>query len=58
MVFSTRIFWNLDLGIECILRSKAMKLESLTCIVRQFERVVVVRPTYALFSSCEEACKV
>ena len=52
MVFSTRIFRNLDLdlGIEWILRCKAMELESLRCILSLLERVVVVRPTYALFS--------
>ena len=49
-VFSTRIIWNLDLGIERVLRCKAMELESLRCIVNLLERVVVVRPTYALFS--------
>ena len=27
-----------------------MKLESLRCIVRRLEKVVVVRPTYVLFS--------
>ena len=48
--FSTRIFRNLDLGIECVLRCKAIELESLRCIVSRLERVVVVRPTYALFS--------
>ena len=50
VVFSTRIFRNLDLGIEWVLRSKAMELESLGCIVSCLERVVVVRPTYVLFS--------
>ena len=50
MVFSTRIFRNLDLGIEWVLRCKAMELKSLRCIVSRLERVVVVRPTYALFS--------
>ena len=46
VAFSTRIFRNLDLGIEYILRSKPMELESLGCIVSRLERVVVVRPTY------------
>ncbi len=46
MVFSTRIFRNLDLEIEWVLRCK---LESLRCIVSRLERVVVVRPKYALF---------
>ena len=50
MVFSTKIFRNLDLGIEWVLRCKAMELESLRCIVIRLERVVVVRPTYILFS--------
>ena len=47
-MFSTRIFQNLDLGIEWVLRCKAMELESLRCIVSHPERVVV--PTYVLFS--------
>ena len=50
MVFSTRTFRNLDLGIEWILRCKAIELEPLRCIVSRLERIVVVRPTYALFS--------
>ena len=50
VVFSTKIFWNLDLGIEWVLRYKPMELESFRCIVRRLERVVVVRPTYTLFS--------
>ena len=50
LVFTTRIFRNLDLGIEWILRCKAMELELLRCIVSCFERVVVVRPIYVLFS--------
>ena len=41
-MFSTRIFQNLDLGIECVLRCKAIELESLRCIVSRLERVVVV----------------
>ena len=49
-MFSTRIFQNLDLGIECVLKCKAMELESLRCTVRHLERIVVVRPTYVLFS--------
>ena len=49
MVFSTRIFRNLDLGIEWLLSCKAMELESLRCIVCRLQRVVVVRPIYALF---------
>ena len=50
VVFSTRIFWNLDLEIEWFLECKAMDLESLRCIVSHLERVVVVRPSYVLFS--------
>ena len=49
MVFSTRIFENLDLGIEWVLRWKAMELNSLRCIVI-LERVAVLRPTFVLFS--------
>ena len=49
VMFSTRIFRNLDLGIEWVLRYKVMELESLRCIVRSLERVVVVRLTYLLF---------
>ena len=49
VVFSTRIFRNLVLGIEWVLRCKAMELESLRCIVSCLERVVVVRPTYVSF---------
>ena len=48
MMFLTRILRNLDLGIEWVLRYKAIELESLRCIVRRLERVVVVRPTYVL----------
>ena len=33
VVFSTKIFWKLDLGIEWFLRCKAMELESFRCIV-------------------------
>ena len=47
VVFSTRIFQNLDLGIEWVLRCK---LESLRCIISCLERVEVLRPTYTLFS--------
>ena len=50
VVFSIRIFRNLDLGIEWVLRCKANELESLRYIVSRLERVVVERPTYALFS--------
>ena len=50
VVFSSRIFWNWDLGIEWVLRCKSIELESLRCIVSCLERVVVVRPTYVLFS--------
>ena len=50
VMFSTRIFQNLDLGIKWVLRCKAIELESLKYIVSRQERVVVVRPTYALFS--------
>ena len=50
MVFSTRTFRNLDLGIKWLLRCRATELESLRSIVRCLERVVVVRPTYVLFS--------
>ena len=46
----TRIFRNLDLGIEWALRCKAMEQESLKCIVSHLERVIVVRTTYLLFS--------
>ena len=49
VLLSTRIFRNLDLGIEWVLRCKAIELESLRCTVSRLERVVVVRPTYALF---------
>ena len=47
---STRIFQNLDLEIEWVLRCKPMELESLRCMVSRLERVIVVRPTYVLFS--------
>ena len=50
VVFSSRIFQNLDLGLEWVLRCKAMELESLRCIVSRLERVVVIRPMYVLFS--------
>ena len=50
VAFPTRIFRNLDLGIEWVLRCKAMELESLKCIVSCLERVIVVRPTYISFS--------
>ena len=50
VVLLTRIFRNLDLGIEWVLRCKATELESLRCIGSCVEIVVVVRPTYALFS--------
>ena len=43
VVFSTRIFRNLDSGIEWVLRCKAIELESLRCIVSCLERVVVLR---------------
>ncbi len=43
VVFSTTIFRNLDLGIEWVLRYKAIVLESLRCIVCRLERVVVTR---------------
>ena len=36
--------------MEWVLRCKARELESLRCIVNCLERVVVVRPTYVLFS--------
>ena len=49
VVFSARIFWNLNLGMEWVLRCKAMKPESLRCIVSRLERVVLVRPIYVLF---------
>ena len=48
VVFSTRIFRNLDLRIEFVFRCKAMELESLRGIVSGLERVVVVRPTYTV----------
>ena len=50
MVFSTRMFLNLNLGIEWLLRCRAMELGLLRCIVMHLERVVVKRPTYVLFS--------
>ena len=50
VLFSVRIFRNLDLEIECVLRCKAMELELIRCIVSRLERVVVVRPSYVLFS--------
>ena len=49
LVFSTRTFRSFDLGIEWVLRGKAMELESLRCIVSHLERVVVVRTTFALY---------
>ena len=58
MVFSTGIFLNLDLGIEWVLRCKAMELVSLRCIVSRLERVVAVTPTYALFSLETQSFKV
>ena len=48
VVFLTRNFQNMDLGIEWVLRCNAIELESLRCIVSHLERAVVVRPTYAL----------
>ena len=45
VVFSTRIFRNLDLGIEWVLRCKAIEIESLQCTVSRLQRVVVVKPT-------------
>ena len=56
-MFLTRIFRNLDLGIEWVLRCKAMELESLRFIVSRLERVVVVRPTYALKNNTLYTCK-
>ena len=50
VVFSTRISKNLDLGIEWLLKCWAMELELLRCIVKHLERVIVVRPSYILFS--------
>ena len=41
VVFSTRIFQNLDLGIEWVLSCKATELESLRRIESYLERVVV-----------------
>ena len=49
-MFTIRIFGNLDLGIEWLLKGKAIELESLRCIVRHLERVVVVIRIYILFS--------
>ena len=49
-MFSTRLFRNLDLGREWLLRCRVIELKLLRCIVRRLERVVVVRPTYVLFS--------
>ena len=42
VVFSTRIFKNLCLGIKWVLRREATELESLRWIVRRLERFVVV----------------
>ena len=42
MVFSTRFFRNLDLGIEWVLRCKAMELESLRFIYHHHHHVVLV----------------
>ena len=50
VVFSTRIFRNLDLVIEWVVRCKTRELESLRCIVSRLKRFLVVSPTYALFS--------
>ena len=50
VVFSTRIFQNLNLGIEWVLRCKARELKSSRCTVSHLERVVVIRSTDALFS--------
>ena len=50
MVFSTRIFRNLDFGIEWVLRFKAMELESLRYVVSRHGKVVLIKPTFVLFS--------
>ena len=47
---SQYIYIYIYMGIELVLRCKALKVESLSCIVSRHERVVVVRPTYVLFS--------
>ena len=49
VVFSTKTFRNLDLGIELLLRCKSMEVESLRLIVRRLKRVVVIMQTYVLF---------
>ena len=49
--FQLEFLQSLDLGIELVLRCEVMEIESLRCIVRYCERVVVVRPKYVLFSS-------
>ena len=48
VVFSTRIYQNLDLGRKRLLRYRTMELKSLRCIVRCLENVL--RPMYILFS--------
>ena len=42
VVFSSRIFRNLDLEIEWVLRCKARELKSLRCIVSHLERVRII----------------
>ena len=43
-------FSKFGFGNRMGLRCKAMELKSLRCIVSRLERVVMVRPTYVLFS--------
>ena len=50
VMFSTRIFRNLDLGLEWVLKCKAMELKFLRCIVSRLQSAVEVKPTYVLFS--------
>ena len=40
VMLTTRIFQNLDMGIEWILRCKAIELESLKCIVSHLESII------------------
>ena len=46
VLFSNRIFKILDLGIEVQLWSISMVPESLGCILRRLERVLVVKPRF------------
>ena len=40
VMFSTRTFRNLDLGMEWVLKCKAMELESLRCTVNRLESFI------------------